>query len=82
MTRCIWIRNKTASMVEAMEESAELLKPRFIFPRADVGDVMVEQLEFSLDHGEACTPGCLDCQRLATVCAALLLRPFEVGLRK
>ena len=81
MTRCIWIRNKTASMVEAMEESAELPKPRFIFPPADVGDVMVEQLEFLLDHGEACTPGCLDCQRLARVRAALL-RPFEGRLRK
>ena len=61
-------------MVEVMEESAELLKPRFIFPPADVGDVMVEQLE-------ACTPGCLGCKRLATVRAALL-RPFEVRLRK
>jgi hypothetical protein len=68
-------------MVEAKEESAELPKPRFIFPPADVGDVMVEQLEFSLDHGEACTPGCLGCKRLATVRAALL-RPFEGRLRK
>jgi hypothetical protein len=44
-------------------------------PSAALSDVLLEQIEYLLNHERACEPGCSDCMRLEQV-KRYLLQPF------
>ena len=58
--------------------AARALSPYLDIPAAPIAAVLVEQLEYLIEHRKNtayCAPSCRDCKRLADVSAVLLL-PF------